>query len=150
MRTSLAIVARAGPGPSGGPAPAGPPHDVQGRVHASPGLPGKGSPPQHASRVLVCPAIRNGEHYLHRYLDRQAKLLEGVVKGGRDVRLPAQPTSFVGRAAELHGLDRLVRTSRLVTITGAAGMGKTRLAVEVACRLAGDVAGDVGFVGLAP
>ena len=41
-------------------------------------------------------------------------------------------TSFVGRRRELRVLRRLVLSTRLVTVTGAAGIGKTRLAVEAA------------------
>ncbi|WP_326562393.1 NB-ARC domain-containing protein [Micromonospora sp. NBC_01796] len=46
--------------------------------------------------------------------------------------LPTQVTSFVGRRAERTELDRLVNEHRLVTVVGAGGAGKTRLAVEVA------------------
>jgi predicted ATPase/DNA-binding CsgD family transcriptional regulator len=63
--------------------------------------------------------------------------------------LPAQVTSFVGRSTELEALADLVRASRLVTITGPAGMGKTRLAIEVAGRLKGEAVEAVQFVGLA-
>jgi class 3 adenylate cyclase len=54
--------------------------------------------------------------------------------------LPAQLTSFVGRQGEVGELRQLVPANRLVTLTGAGGAGKTRLAVEVAshrarCRL---------------
>jgi non-specific serine/threonine protein kinase len=63
------------------------------------------------------------------------------------VRLPTQPTSFVGRGAELDTLAALLRSSRLVTIAGTAGMGKTRLAIELAGRFLGEA--DVQFVGLA-
>ncbi|MFJ8894435.1 LuxR C-terminal-related transcriptional regulator [Leifsonia sp. NPDC102414] len=46
---------------------------------------------------------------------------------------PAVPlTAFVGRAAELRTADQLVNGSRLVTLTGPGGAGKTRLAAEVA------------------
>lgn len=46
--------------------------------------------------------------------------------------VPAFPTSFVGRAAEIEDLLGLVQAHRLLTITGAGGVGKTRLAVQVA------------------
>lgn len=59
--------------------------------------------------------------------------------------LPAQLTSFVGRAAELALVRAMPDTGRLVTLTGPGGTGKTRLAVEVA----GQVAGGVCFVDLA-
>jgi predicted ATPase len=50
--------------------------------------------------------------------------------------LPLQVTSFVGRDAEVAGtLDALLR-SRVVTLTGVGGVGKTRLAVEVAAQAA--------------
>src|SRR5690348_16668530 len=46
--------------------------------------------------------------------------------------LPLHLTSFVGREAELRSLKSLVRGSRLVTLVGTGGAGKTRLAAEVA------------------
>ena len=65
--------------------------------------------------------------------------------------LPSQPTNFVGRAAELAELRSLVAGgSRLVTITGPGGIGKSRLALQVAAD-ALDGAGDgVWLAELAP
>jgi predicted ATPase/DNA-binding CsgD family transcriptional regulator len=64
--------------------------------------------------------------------------------------LPVQVSSFIGREAELAEVRALVAGSRLVTLTGAGGAGKTRLAVQVAAGLA-DAAGDgVWFADLAP
>ncbi|MEV6037822.1 BTAD domain-containing putative transcriptional regulator [Nonomuraea sp. NPDC052116] len=54
-------------------------------------------------------------------------------------RLPAQLTSFVGRAEELRELAALPAGSRLVTLTGPGGTGKTRLAVEASGRVPGEV-----------
>ena len=56
--------------------------------------------------------------------------------------LPAQATPFVGREAELAELERLLADSsvRLMTILGPGGMGKTRLSLEVARRLADSTA----------
>lgn len=51
-------------------------------------------------------------------------------------RLPASLTSFVGRERETSQLTRLLRDYRLVTATGPGGVGKTRLAVEVARQVA--------------
>lgn len=45
-------------------------------------------------------------------------------------RLPAQLTRFVGRETELRSLAALIDTSRLVTIVGSGGVGKTRLSLE--------------------
>ncbi|MFD0532903.1 ATP-binding protein [Actinomadura luteofluorescens] len=47
-------------------------------------------------------------------------------------RLPAELTSFIGRQAELEQVRRLIDGHRLVTLTGAGGVGKTRLAVRAA------------------
>ncbi len=49
--------------------------------------------------------------------------------------LPAQLTSFVGRSAELAEVKQMLKISRLVTLTGAGGSGKTRLALQVASSL---------------
>jgi predicted ATPase/class 3 adenylate cyclase len=46
------------------------------------------------------------------------------------------PTSFVGRESELDEVQAAVKAHRLVTLTGVGGVGKTRLATEVAARLA--------------
>jgi predicted ATPase len=46
--------------------------------------------------------------------------------------LPAEPSEFVGRSTEVAHVHELLRTSRLVTLTGIGGAGKTRLAVRVA------------------
>ncbi len=60
--------------------------------------------------------------------------------GGAPRRLPAPETPLVGRGAELAELAALLRDgARLVTLTGAGGIGKTRLALEAGHELAGDV-----------
>jgi predicted ATPase/DNA-binding CsgD family transcriptional regulator len=64
--------------------------------------------------------------------------------------LPAQVSSFIGREAELAAVRGWVAESRLVTLTGAGGAGKTRLGLQVAAGLL-DGAGDgVWFADLAP
>ncbi|MDQ6772447.1 MAG: LuxR family transcriptional regulator, partial [Candidatus Dormibacteraeota bacterium] len=63
--------------------------------------------------------------------------------------LPLQLTSFVGREAELEGLHGLLRESRLVTVAGVSGMGKTRLAIELGERLLPTFPGGCWFVALA-
>ncbi len=59
-------------------------------------------------------------------------------------------TSFVGRLRELAEVGELLTTARLVTLTGPAGSGKTRLAVEVAPGLVDRFPDGVWFVDLAP
>jgi predicted ATPase/DNA-binding CsgD family transcriptional regulator/DNA-binding XRE family transcriptional regulator len=60
--------------------------------------------------------------------------------------LPVAQTSFVGRARELAELARIIRQSRLTTLIGPGGAGKTRLAAEVLSRSFADT--DVVFVPL--
>jgi non-specific serine/threonine protein kinase len=73
----------------------------------------------------------------------------GQVTGPRRLGLlPAEPTSFVGRADELAGLGSLLGTNRLVTVTGPAGVGKTRLALRAAAEAAGRYRDGVWFVDL--
>ena len=64
--------------------------------------------------------------------------------------LVIQPTSFVGRDAEVNELTRVVLKHRMVTLTGAGGVGKTRLAARVAGALAAEFPGGVWLVELAP
>ena len=61
-----------------------------------------------------------------------------------------QLTSFVGRERELEELATLLGSTRLVTLTGAGGSGKTRLAIEVAARTAGQTRDGAWLVDLAP
>jgi predicted ATPase/class 3 adenylate cyclase/DNA-binding CsgD family transcriptional regulator len=64
--------------------------------------------------------------------------------------LPVQLTSFVGREAEMNDVRQILACNRLVTLTGAGGVGKTRLAVQVAAQLAGEFGDAVWLVDLAP
>jgi len=64
--------------------------------------------------------------------------------------LPVQLTSFVGRGAQMTALEKLLVDNRLVTLTGAGGAGKTRLAVEIAARIAAEFGDGVWYVDLAP
>ncbi len=63
--------------------------------------------------------------------------------------LPIPLTEFVGRRDECLELERLVRQTRLVTLTGAGGCGKTRLAIQVASKLGRDFNDGVWWVDLA-
>ena len=62
---------------------------------------------------------------------------------------PAALTSFVGRAAEVAEVAGLLGRYRLVTVTGPGGVGKTRLAAEVAREVAGRFADGAWLVELA-
>ncbi|HTQ17891.1 adenylate/guanylate cyclase domain-containing protein [Mycobacterium sp.] len=58
-------------------------------------------------------------------------------------------TSFIGRESEVAELQAAVKAHRLVTLTGVGGVGKTRLALEVAARLADEFPDGVWFFDLA-
>jgi predicted ATPase/class 3 adenylate cyclase len=87
-----------------------------------------------------------GEHRL-RDLSRAERVFQveaaGLAHGFPPIRtvdaypgnLPAQVTSFVGRVDEMAGVSKAVQASRLVTITGTGGVGKTRLAVQLAAEI---------------
>ena len=64
--------------------------------------------------------------------------------------LPARRTSFVGRERELTKVKRALSMTRLLTLTGAGGSGKTRLALEVASNLAEAYPDGAWLVELAP
>src|ERR1700744_2409749 len=71
---------------------------------------------------------------------------------GLDARpgnLRAATTSFIGRESEAGEVQATVKLHRLVTLTGVGGVGKTRLALEVAARLADEFPDGVWFFELA-
>ncbi|MGH3087340.1 MAG: ATP-binding protein, partial [Rubrobacteraceae bacterium] len=74
----------------------------------------------------------------------------GSGKSGGPSNLPAPLTSFVGRENETLEVKRLLSMTRLLTLTGAGGCGKTRLAVETARGLVGAYPDGVWLVELAP
>jgi predicted ATPase/class 3 adenylate cyclase/DNA-binding CsgD family transcriptional regulator len=64
--------------------------------------------------------------------------------------LPNQLTSFIGRRVELNDVPKTLADNRLVTLTGAGGVGKTRLAIQVAGQIADGFSDGVWYVDLAP
>src|SRR5262245_53279953 len=64
--------------------------------------------------------------------------------------LPVQLTSFIGRERELAEVQQLVSNSRLVTLTGAGGCGKTRLAIQVGSKMSDTFADGVWLVDFVP
>ncbi|MDQ2902218.1 MAG: tetratricopeptide repeat protein [Chloroflexota bacterium] len=70
----------------------------------------------------------------------------------RPGNLPMQSTPFIGRQREIATIEQLVRREdvRLLTLTGPGGMGKTRLALQVAASLSDLFADGIYFVDLAP
>ncbi len=102
---------------------------------------------------------------LSKHLDAEpststAQLHKDILVGriGHDVRhpgqlaissLPVPLTSFVGRDSEIEAVDALLENHRLVTLTGAGGSGKSRLALAIAERVERRFTDNVAFVELA-
>lgn len=66
------------------------------------------------------------------------------------INLPAQLTSFIGRQAEITTLTTLLDDTRLLTLTGSGGCGKTRLALELASQTGSPYPDGVWWVDFAP
>ena len=60
------------------------------------------------------------------------------IPAARRHNLPADLTSFIGRRQELEELPRLLATTRLLSLLGSGGVGKTRVAVRLASNLVGE------------
>ncbi|MET0396285.1 MAG: diguanylate cyclase [Longimicrobiaceae bacterium] len=126
-----------------------PPEELLGWLHRETGgLPGR---MQAALELLV------EERALQRAADGWS-LREGYqgvqvpAARGRGIHgaIPAVSTSILGRDVEIGEVKQLLRDGRLVTLTGPGGIGKTRLAIQVAAELAESAPGGVHFVELAP
>ena len=76
--------------------------------------------------------------------DRQLRTLETAPHN-----LPLQLSSFVGREIQIKEISELVRSSRLVTLTGIGGVGKTRLSLQVAAEVLSEFDDGAWFVELA-
>ena len=88
---------------------------------------------------------------LHLSILRQEPGLRAAEGGPGEIpnNLPFQLTSFIGRAGQLAQLKQALQEARLVTIAGAPGMGKTRVAIRLACEVLRDYPDGVWLVELA-
>jgi predicted ATPase len=109
--------------------------------------------PQQVRPVLINLAIILN-WYLNSHNIKSPEVEETTEKGKRPVgkkhNLPISATSFVGREKEMKEVRDLFQKSRLVTLTGAGGCGKTRLAREIAFSLIEEYIDGVWFVNLSP
>jgi predicted ATPase/DNA-binding SARP family transcriptional activator len=85
----------------------------------------------------------------------QASIRDGELNSTRQEKvrkhnLPAQVTSFIGREKEIEQVKGLLKSHRLVTLTGSGGTGKTRLALQTASTLVEHYPDGVWLVELAP
>ena len=120
------------------------------------------------TRLLVEPGLPDGvslrdlERHRLKDFERPQHLYDLVIEGldstfpeirtleARPTNLPGQRTSFVGREREVEEVTALLKETRLVTLTGPGGTGKTRLALKVAADQLDRFADGVFFVDLTP
>ena len=102
------------------------------------------------------PELRDLEHRILRHDDDlgvvplRHRAAAPLQRGHQTTNLPHPVNSFVGRDVELAEVHRLLGEHRLVTLTGAGGTGKTRLAIEACRRLIGEHADGLWLAELAP
>jgi predicted ATPase/DNA-binding CsgD family transcriptional regulator len=97
----------------------------------------------------LCISVRTVESHVSALLRKlglpgRPALIQLAQELAAEPALPVPPTSFVGRGEELAQLRALLAAGPLVCLTGPAGCGKTRLALEAARRWAG----EIGIAGL--
>src|SRR6059036_410891 len=100
---------------------------------------------EHRLRDLVRP-----EHifqYIERGLREDFPLLRSLSAFAHN--LPGQLTSFIGRETEVAEIKHLISRTRLLTLTGSGGNGKTRLALQTAAEMVDHFANGVWFVDMA-
>ena len=130
----------------------------------------------HGGQVVVSDAVRSlvdvgsdstfdlrdlGEHRLKDLLapERLAQVVAADLRtefppihslDARPNNLPTQLTSFVGRETELEEALQLLSGTRLLTLTGPGGIGKTRLSLQIAAAASDDFPDGIWFVPLEP
>jgi predicted ATPase/DNA-binding XRE family transcriptional regulator len=98
---------------------------------------------------LLAEALELAEPLRSRFLAAARGRPAASPTGGPHGRLPVPPTPLLGRDRELAELTAAVRDTRLLTLTGPGGVGKTRLALDVARRADGPWGESRLFVSLA-
>jgi DNA-binding winged helix-turn-helix (wHTH) protein len=78
---------------------------------------------------------RRGYRFVGPVSELQDNLPKGGAGSGSHSNLPVPLTSFIGRERELVEIKRLLRSTRLLTVVGVGGIGKTRLALQAAAEV---------------
>lgn len=104
----------------------------------------------YVSKILSKLYVKNRRQAVRRA--RELGLLDTDQKTASSPRinLPASSTAFIGRKDELERIKQNLRKTRLLTLSGPGGMGKTRLALKAAEEIADDFQDGSFFVSLAP
>ncbi len=104
----------------------------------------------YVGRILSKLYVKNRRQAVERA--KALGLLDGDGKTDltRPTNLPAEPTPFIGRRDELAEIKQHLGETRLLTLTGPGGIGKTRLALRTAVEMAGEFDHGSFFVPLAP
>lgn len=107
--------------------------------------------PQRETLALLASALGLTEQQRRDFAaSAQGRRSAGPAAAARGPTLPVALTSFVGRHSELEEIAALARAHRLVTLTGAGGIGKTRTALCAASALKESDGRPAFFVGFAP
>ena len=103
-----------------------------------------------SGRTVYVPSV--GDQNQVGYTTNTLQVLIGRSRGVSSHNLPAKLTPLIGREQEVAAACSLLRQSevRLLTLTGAGGIGKTRLGLQIATDLLNDFADGVSFVAFAP
>ena len=92
-------------------------------------------------KVLGPDAIATVSGQGYRFTLDVVPVQERATSPGPEHNLPQQLTSFIGRSKEIAQIKQLLASTRLLTLTGAGGCGKTRLALQVAAAAARSLSG---------
>ena len=95
-------------------------------------------------------SVRNVLRILEKQVTEPDPTFQYTVTTKTRNNLPRQLTSFIGREKEIQAIKDAINASRLVTLTGVGGTGKTRLSLQAASALLDEFTDGIWFVELAP
>jgi len=120
-------------------------HEIGDRLHLT-----ENTVKSHVGNIIDKLGVKNRRQAVERAKELGLLDLDRKTASKFKHTLPAEPTPFVGRTEELAEIRRLLDETRLLTLTGTGGIGKTRLALRAASDLHDQFENGVFFVSLAP